>query len=255
MEITPIKPKAPRKPKQLQSTPDQAPAPQPIPKAERGRKPKAATKSIQALPFQGWTIQTGFDMMTCEPEGDETSFRESCYPYLDPEILRAELEKHLSLEFPGATIQIDITPSPDDGKVRTAAIDPSGDEWTETTVSLEDELDLWWTLRFPQIQAEFGEALDSDFCETDNISKEHLTEPSYFSLKPEPSAAELIPTFVPFTDGRVKYNSQLALDLEIPIDSKPKVGQIQLLGILTYTVTQNGQTTYHDSLGEALAVL
>lgn len=254
MEITPTKSKAPRKHKKLQSTPDPVQTSSPTPRVERVRKSNPISQAGPVLRYAGWTIQTGFDLMTCNPDGDENSFRESRYPYLDPEILRAELEKHLTLEFPGATVQIDITPGENDGHVRTAAIDPSGDEWTEESQSLESELDLWWTIRFPQLQAEFGEAPDPEYCETNNTAAEIITPP-HFKLKPEPIAVQTVPVYAPFTDGRVKYNPQLALDLEIPIDTKPQVGQIQLLGILTYTVTQNGRTTYHDTLGEAFASL
>lgn len=111
-----------------------------------------------ALPYAGWIIQSGFDHLCCTPEGDDASFRESRYPYLDPTRVAEELEIHLRLEFPGATVQIDH--SADAGPlVRNAAIDPDGvEDFYEVSIQLESELDLFWTIRFPELQAEFGEA-------------------------------------------------------------------------------------------------
>ena len=117
-------------------------------------------------PYAGWTIQDGFDRSCCIPEGDCNSFRPSRYPFLSPVRVAEELEAHLALEFAGATIQVDWDDNPGP-LIRNIAISPNGEEdFFEIAMHLESELELFWSIRFPQLQSEYGEfpiEIEEDF--------------------------------------------------------------------------------------------
>jgi len=121
--------------------------------------------STTTLKFEGWTVQAGFDLAVCEHDEDAPKGSKP-YPDLDPKIIQSELLKTLELEFPGASVTVNYGRDEPPAFLEPRVEDPSGEPCDDASIQLESELDLFWTIRFPQLQAEFGihrnEAQDSN---------------------------------------------------------------------------------------------